>query len=81
VIAITDNLSKLRSDARNIGASMPDKFAESTARLERLIAEVMKEEDPTRYDKLCEEIWLVLAERELLESQLRAVQSERPKAA
>jgi hypothetical protein len=55
------------------GALMPNRFAESTARLERLIAEVMKEKDYARYDKLCEEIWLVLAERELLESHTESV--------
>lgn len=60
---------------------MTDKFAESTARLERLITEVMKEEDPTRYDNLCEEIWLVLAERELLTSQRRAGRNQTPNAA
>jgi hypothetical protein len=54
---------------------------ESTARLEQLIAEVMKEKEPTRYDKLCEEMSFVLAERERLESQKRALQNEKPKAA
>jgi hypothetical protein len=54
---------------------MPDKFAESTARLQGLIAEVMKEQDPTRYDQLCQEIWLVLADRELLEFPRRAAQN------
>jgi hypothetical protein len=52
---------------------MPNRFPESTARLERLIAEVMKEKDYARYDKLCEEIWLVLVERELLESHTESV--------
>jgi hypothetical protein len=60
---------------------MPDKFAESTARLERLVNEVMKEQDPSRYDQLCEEIWLVLAERELRELQRRAAKNETDKAA
>jgi hypothetical protein len=60
---------------------MPDKFAESTAWLERLIREVMKEQNPKRYDELCEEIWLVLAERELLELQARQVKNETQNAA
>ena len=60
---------------------MRDIFAETTARLERLIAEVMKEKDPNRYDSLCEEIWLVLAEREVLKSQRRALQNDKAKAA
>jgi hypothetical protein len=52
---------------------MTDTTADSTARLERLVAEVMKEKDPTRYDSLCK---LVLGERELLESRRRALQSK-----
>jgi hypothetical protein len=60
---------------------MRDIFAETTARLERLIAEVMKETDPNLYDSLCEEIWLVLAEREVLKSQRRTLQNDKAKAA
>jgi hypothetical protein len=45
---------------------MPDAFAESTARLEQLVREIIKETEPVRYDKLAEEIWRVLAERERL---------------
>lgn len=48
---------------------MPDKFAESTARLEQLVREIMKEADPARYDRLAEEIWRVLAQRERLARQ------------
>ena len=45
---------------------MPDNVANSTARLERLVTQIMKEKDPVRYDALCSELWLVLEERELL---------------
>jgi hypothetical protein len=45
---------------------MPDAFSESTARLEQLVREIIKETEPVRYDKLAEEIWRVLAERERL---------------
>jgi hypothetical protein len=51
---------------------MPDKFAESTARLEQLVHEIMKETNPVRYDRLAEEIWSVLAERERLAEQANA---------
>jgi hypothetical protein len=54
---------------------MTDTTADPTVRLRRLIAEVMKEIDPTRYDSLCKEIWLVLGEREPLEPRRRALQS------
>jgi hypothetical protein len=45
---------------------MPDAFAQSTARLEQLVREIIKETEPVRYDSLAEEIWRVLAERERL---------------
>jgi hypothetical protein len=45
---------------------MSDNLANSTARLERLVTKIMKEEDPVRYDELCSELWLVLDEREHL---------------
>jgi hypothetical protein len=47
---------------------MPEAFAESTARLEQLVREIIKETEPVRYDSLAEEIWRVLAERERLAS-------------
>jgi hypothetical protein len=45
---------------------MPSQFEESTARLQRLVRQIMKETDPAVYDQLAEEIWRVLAERESL---------------
>jgi hypothetical protein len=45
------------------GAHMPDAFADSTARLERLLEQIMRETDPIKYDDLGAEIWRVLHER------------------
>jgi hypothetical protein len=45
---------------------MSDEFAESTERLKQLLAQVMKEKDPSRYDELAGEIRRVLDERENL---------------
>lgn len=46
---------------------MPQPFEDSTALLQRLVAEVVKEKtDPVKYDELCAEIWRVLDERERL---------------
>jgi hypothetical protein len=45
---------------------MPDAFADSTARLEALLARIMKEKDPEKCDELAAEIWRVLEERERL---------------
>ena len=42
---------------------MPDAFADSTARLERLLEQIMRETDPIKYDDLGAEIWRVLHER------------------
>jgi hypothetical protein len=51
-------------------AQMPAQFEESTARLQRLVRQVMKESDPLVYDLLAEEIWRVLAERESLVAKM-----------
>jgi hypothetical protein len=65
-----------------MGVSMPDAFAQSTARLEQLVREIMKETDPVLYDKLGEEIWRVLAERERLAQHGDAAsKTDEPKAA
>ena len=48
---------------------MLDKYAKSTARLEQLVRQIMRETDPARFDELGEEIWCVLAERERLLEQ------------
>lgn len=48
---------------------MPDNLTQLTARLERLVSEIMKEPDPLRYDELGDEIWQVLGERERLVKQ------------
>jgi hypothetical protein len=45
-------------------SAMPHSLAESTAHLQRLVAEIMKESDPLRFDNLADEIWKELAERE-----------------
>jgi hypothetical protein len=43
---------------------MMDPVAGSTERLKQLLARVMKEKDPAKYDELASEIRLVLDERE-----------------
>lgn len=48
---------------------MPDNLTQLTARLERLVSEIMKESDPVRYDELGDEIWQVLGEGERLVKQ------------
>jgi hypothetical protein len=45
---------------------MPNALADSTARLERLLKEIMGEKDGDRRDDLAEEIWRALEERENL---------------
>jgi hypothetical protein len=45
-------------------------FADSTARLERLLEQIMRETDPIKYDELGAEIWRVLHERDRLKSVL-----------
>lgn len=41
---------------------MSDAFADFTARLEQLLAAIMKEKRPEKCDELAAEIWRVLAE-------------------
>ena len=48
---------------------MSDNLADSTARLERLVAQIMKETDPVKYDEIGSEIWRALSERERLMKQ------------
>ena len=48
---------------------MSDNLADSAARLERLVARIMKETDPVKYDELGAEIWRALSERERLLKQ------------
>jgi hypothetical protein len=50
---------------------MSDAFAESTERLKQLLARVLKEKDPTKYDELAGEIQRVLDERENLRKRLK----------
>ena len=45
-----------------MGAHMSDAFADFTARLEQLLAAIMKEKRPEKCDELAAEIWRVLAE-------------------
>lgn len=47
---------------------MPDAFADSTARLEKLLAQLMKETNPEKCDELAAEVWSVLHDRDLLRS-------------
>ena len=49
---------------------MPYASAESTARLESLLRQVMTETDPAKCDELAAEIWRVLEERDRLKSVL-----------
>lgn len=48
---------------------MPDPFEDLNKRLAQLLAAIMKETDPAKYDQLGDEIWRVLGERELLASK------------
>ena len=43
---------------------MYENCSESATRLERLVRQIMKEEDSLKFDELGEEIWRVLGERE-----------------
>jgi len=43
---------------------MAEHLANSNAGLETLVAQIMKEKDPQKYDALCVELWRVLEERE-----------------
>jgi len=49
---------------------MPDEFADNTAKLERLVAQIVKEKDPDKCDELAAEIWRALGERDRLRSTL-----------
>ena len=48
---------------------MSDNLADSTAQLERLVAQIMKETDPVKYDEIGSEIWRAFSERERLMKQ------------
>jgi len=48
---------------------MSDNLADSTARLERLVAQTMKETDSVKYDEIGSQIWRALSERERLMKQ------------
>ena len=43
---------------------MSEHLANSSARLENLLTQIMKEKDPLKYDTLCAALWRVLGERE-----------------
>ena len=53
-----------------MGAPMPDAFADSLERLERLLRQIMKEKNPEQCDELAAEIWRVLEERDRLKSAI-----------
>jgi hypothetical protein len=48
---------------------MSDNLADSNARLERLVEQIMKETDPMKCDEIGCEIWQALSERERLMKQ------------
>jgi hypothetical protein len=48
---------------------MSDNLADSTARLERLVAQTMKETDSVKYDEIGSQIWRALSECERLMKQ------------
>ena len=50
---------------------MSDPLADTTARLERLLEQVMTETDPDKSDELCAEIWRVIDERDDVRKALR----------
>ena len=43
---------------------MSEHLANSNARLEKILTQIMKEKDPLKYDALCADLWRVLDERE-----------------
>lgn len=43
---------------------MSEHLANSNARLEKILTQIMKEQDPLKYDALCAELWRVLDDRE-----------------
>ena len=49
---------------------MSDSLADTTAYLERLVEQAMKETDPDKGDELCAEIWRVLSERDEIRKAL-----------
>ena len=49
---------------------MTDAFADSRARLEQLLKQVMEEKDSAKSNELAAEIWRVLHERDRLRSAL-----------
>ena len=49
---------------------MTDAFADSRARLEQLLKQVMEEKNSAKSNKLAAEIWRVLRERDRLRSAL-----------
>ena len=55
---------------------MSDPLADSSARLERLLDQVMTETDPVKYDELCAEIWRALYE---LEEVRKGAETRRPR--
>jgi len=59
---------------------MSDNLADSTARLERLVAQIMKETDPVKYDEIGCEIWRALSERERLMKQTSPPVKQRGKS-
>ena len=57
-----------------MGAHMRDAIADSTQRLEQLVAQVMNEKEPEKCDELAAEIWQIVIERDRLRSALEIQQ-------
>ena len=55
---------------------MTEAFADSRARLEQLVKQVMEEKDSAKSNELAAEIWRVLHERDRLRSALEVQQWE-----
>lgn len=51
---------------------MSDPLADSTARLERLLRQLVAEKDADKADPLVEEVWEILAERDRIREAIAA---------
>ena len=72
---ISLNCLAVESDWSNIpvrGMSMSDPLADSTARLERLLRQLVAEKDADKADPLVEEVWEILAERDRIREAIAA---------
>ena len=58
--------SQNHSNSTHRACFMSEHLANSNARLQTLVTQIMQERDPLTYDALCAELWRVLDEREIL---------------